>query len=136
MNAFRRQHWTRLGATLGMLAVLTLASLAPVHHVHAIKRAFAGMAATGHAHAAHQAGAPAGPAAHCHDCASDTPDARPAHCPVCTLGKMAAGLLPPDSPAIALPRRADATLVALGSLAAPAGRSERTAQPRAPPAAA
>src|SRR3546814_9633966 len=93
MTIFRQPVWSRLGAAFGVLAVLALALAAPIFHVHAIERDFAGVAHAGH-------GAPAashmGHAGHGQDEAPARPEAATVHCPLCTLGKMACLLLPPN----------------------------------------
>jgi hypothetical protein len=130
MTIFRRHLWSRLGAALGVLAVLVLALLAPIHHLHAIERALA-KAVDGHAgqpavshseHAAHDHGAP--PA---------KPQRVPTDCPVCTLGKVAAALLPPSVPAVATVVFLHDSPAAIPTTAPLSGWSHSSARPRAPP---
>ena len=133
MRIFRQPIWSRLGATFGVLAVLALALAAPIHHVHAIERDLARIA-----HGAYPGpdAAHTGHGGHAQHGAPAKPEAATVHCPLCTLGKMASVLLPPDQPVLHLPRRALAAPLPVESVIAPSRPSPGPAQPRGPPARA
>jgi hypothetical protein len=129
VKSLRHSRWSRLGAAFGLLAVLALAALAPIHHVHAIQRDFGGFAQS---HQAQAEGRHASASGHAHHAPADQP-AKPIYCPICTLGKMAGVLLPPDLPVLVPPltgRDGPALAVAASPLSS---RAEPTARPRAPP---
>lgn len=133
MTIFRQPMWNRLGAAFGVLAVLALALAAPIYHVHAIERDFAGVAHAGH-------GGPAashmGHAGHGQDEAPAKPETATVHCPLCMLGKMAGVLLPPDLPVIHVPSLVLDTPFPVETIVAVSSKSQEIAQPRGPPARA
>ena len=133
MTIFRQPVWSRLGATFGVLAVLALALAAPIFHVHAIERDFAGVAHAGH-------GGPAashmGHAGHGQDEAPARPEAATVHCPLCMLGKMAGLLPPPNLPVIHVPSLVRDALFPVETIAAVSSQAQRIARPRGPPARA
>jgi len=130
VKAFRHSRWSRLGAAFGLLAVLALAALAPIHHVHAIQRDFGGFAPP---HQAQSEGCHTAASGHAHHAPADQPAKPPIYCPICSLGKMAGVLLPPNLPILAAPvvgRDGPAPAVVTPVLV---GRTDPAARPRAPP---
>jgi hypothetical protein len=117
---------------IGMLAVLGLAAVGPIHHLHAIARDFG---------TAHHAAAPQPP--DCHEeharhgqVPPPHPADKPVYCPVCTLGKMTAAFLPASAPTLAVPFLPVDPPVAIATAAPVPLRVGDFARPRAPPAKA
>ena len=130
MKAFRQSRWSRLGAAVGLLAVLALTALAPIHHVHAIQRDFGGPLQT---HQASAEGCHTTASGHAHHTPADQPAKPPIYCPICSLGKMAGSLLPPNLPTLAVPAVGGDVPAPVVVAALLAGRVEPAARPRAPP---
>lgn len=130
MSRLRRERVGRPGAVAGMLAMLGLVLVGPIHHLHAIARDFG---------AAHHADAAIQPDCHEeHVGHGGTPPAKqptkaPIYCPVCTLGKMAAALLPPSLPALAVPLVLGDAPLAVATAMPDSLRPAGIARPRAPP---
>jgi hypothetical protein len=130
MILFRRGLAGKLGAAIGVAAMLGLALVAPIHHLHAIARDFGTAQHAGHATQQPCHGEHAGPA--------QGPPAKPSgsapvYCPMCTLGKMAAALLPPSLPLVAIPLVTGDAPVFIATPTPSSNRPERVARPRAPP---
>lgn len=138
MMIFRHPVWSRLGATVGILAVLALALAAPIHHVHAIERDLAGTEHAGHPGqaAAHMGAAHGGHGDHAQHGVPAKPEAATVHCPLCTLGKMAGVLLPPDLTTIHVPGVAPELPFPVEAIAAASSQLREIPQPRGPPARA
>jgi hypothetical protein len=130
MGPFRHGLIAKLGAASGVVALLALVLLAPIHHIHAIAFSF-----TKAGHALHD-----GQLSHDRSASNpgehtpDEPGRPPVRCPFCMAAKSASVLLPLVGPAIAV------RFAAIGSVApVPAAsptplRFVPAARPRAPPA--
>lgn len=124
--SFRHGFARTIGAALGLFAMLVVTLLAPVHQAHAVQRDLA--RATGDLLSQ----------VICHgDGLSDAQldpdgDARSVKCPVCSLAKQVGAT--PSPILVGIPAVWHvAHTPTLSAKAAPTSKSERTAQPRAPP---